>query len=76
MSSVFVIGTGDTKAAELEYVRSVIQSRGVAVTSVDVGTSGHDSVADVTPVCTTWLTSPVTRTTHARLHIPMHLRPG
>ena len=34
------------------------------------------AVADVTPVCTTWFTSPVTLTTHAFLHIPMHLRPG
>lgn len=49
MSSIFVIGTGDTKAAELEYVKSVIESRGVAATFVDVGTSGHDSGADITP---------------------------
>jgi uncharacterized protein (UPF0261 family) len=49
MSSVFVVGTGDTKAVELEYVKSVIEARGVEAIFVDVGTSGHESRGDVTP---------------------------
>lgn len=49
MSSVLVIGTGDTKSAELQYVKGVIEAAGVAAKFVDVGTTGHDSTADVTP---------------------------
>jgi len=49
VSSIFVIGTCDTKLRELEYVKSVIEAAGVAATLVDVGTSEHDSSADVTP---------------------------
>jgi uncharacterized protein (UPF0261 family) len=49
MSSVFVIGTGDTKSGELEYIKSVIEAAGVSATFVDVGTTGHESHADVTP---------------------------
>ncbi len=48
-STVFVVGTGDTKRRELEYIKGVIESAGVAATLVDVGTSGHVSSADVTP---------------------------
>ncbi len=49
MSTVFVVGTGDTKQRELEYVKGLIEAAGVAATFVDVGTSGHGSTADVTP---------------------------
>ena len=49
MSSVFVVGTGDTKLRELEYIKSLIEAAGVAATLVDVGTTGHASTADVTP---------------------------
>ncbi|MDH3704698.1 MAG: Tm-1-like ATP-binding domain-containing protein [Acidimicrobiia bacterium] len=49
MSTVFVVGTGDTKRAELEYVKGVIEASGVGATFVDVGTTGHESSADVTP---------------------------
>ncbi len=49
MSTVFVVGTGDTKQRELEYVKGLIQAAGVAATFIDVGTSGHGSTADVTP---------------------------
>ena len=49
MSSVYVIGTGDTKARELEYIKGVIEAAGVDATFVDVGTTGHESSADVTP---------------------------
>jgi uncharacterized protein (UPF0261 family) len=49
MSSVFVVGTADTKEAELRYVQSVIEARGLATTFVDVGTTPHESTADVSP---------------------------
>jgi uncharacterized protein (UPF0261 family) len=49
MSSVLVVGTGDTKRRELEYIKSVIEAAGVDATFVDVGTGGHESTADVTP---------------------------
>jgi uncharacterized protein (UPF0261 family) len=49
MDTVLVVGTGDTKRRELEYIKSVIEAAGVRVTFVDVGTSRHDSTADVTP---------------------------
>ncbi len=49
MSAVYVVGTGDTKATELEYIKAVIESRGVEAKFIDVGTSGHQSRADVSP---------------------------
>jgi uncharacterized protein (UPF0261 family) len=49
MSAVYVIGTGDTKSDELKYIKSVIEARGVEAVFVDVGTSDHESTADVTP---------------------------
>ena len=49
MSTVYVVGTGDTKSRELEYMAETIRATGVETTIVDVGTTGHDSTADVTP---------------------------
>lgn len=49
MNKVLVVGTGDTKRPELEYIKSVIEAAGVGATLVDVGTSGHESTAVVTP---------------------------
>src|SRR6188768_1657213 len=49
MSAVFVVGTGDTKHAELEYIADVIRAAGTEAVFVDVGTTGHVSTADVTP---------------------------
>ncbi len=49
MSAVYVIGTGDTKSEELKYIKSVIEARGVEAVFVDVGTSNHESTADVIP---------------------------
>ncbi|MGA9277416.1 Tm-1-like ATP-binding domain-containing protein, partial [Ilumatobacter sp.] len=49
MSTVLVVGTGDTKSRELEYIRDLIVAAGVPATFVDVGTTGHQSHADVTP---------------------------
>lgn len=49
MSTVYVVGTGDTKSDELRYIKDVIENSGVAAQFVDVGTSGHESTADVIP---------------------------
>jgi uncharacterized protein (UPF0261 family) len=49
MGPAFVIGTHDTKGAELRHVADLLRAAGVAVTSVDVSTSGAPSTADVTP---------------------------
>ena len=49
MAAVFVVGTGDTKHAELEYITDVIRAAGTEAIFVDVGTTGHESTADVTP---------------------------
>ena len=49
MAAVFVVGTGDTKHAELEYITNVIRAAGTEAIFVDVGTTGHESTADVTP---------------------------
>jgi uncharacterized protein (UPF0261 family) len=49
MGKVFVVGTCDTKARELEYIKRMIEVAGVEAVLVDVGTTGHESSADVTP---------------------------
>jgi uncharacterized protein (UPF0261 family) len=43
-----VVGTLDTKGAELRYVRDRVVAAGVEATLVDISTSGADSHADVT----------------------------
>ncbi|OLL71473.1 Transcriptional regulator [Pseudonocardia sp. Ae168_Ps1] len=40
MGTAYVIGTSDTKAAELGFVAGLVESAGVAVCRVDVSTSG------------------------------------
>jgi uncharacterized protein (UPF0261 family) len=47
MKAVYVVGTLDTKREELAYVRDVIESTGVVAVLVDVGTTEHQSSADV-----------------------------
>src|SRR5207344_3659723 len=42
MKSAFVIGTFDTKAEELLFVRDQIRAQGVPVIAVDVSTTRHD----------------------------------
>ena len=49
MGSVYVVGTGDTKLRELEYVRDLIAACDVDTVLVDVGTTPHDTTADVGP---------------------------
>jgi len=46
---VYVIGTFDTKGAELGYIRDRIVDHGLRVRTVDVSTSGGHSSADVPP---------------------------
>jgi uncharacterized protein (UPF0261 family) len=47
MSSVYVVGTFDTKGDELRYVAGLISSAGAPVVTVDVGTRGEAGDADV-----------------------------
>lgn len=46
MGSVYVVGTFDTKGAELDYVAALIRTAGSTVVTVDLGTTGEDR-ADV-----------------------------
>ncbi|WP_258348050.1 Tm-1-like ATP-binding domain-containing protein [Saccharopolyspora gregorii] len=43
MGRAYVVGTFDTKAAELRYVAGLVADAGVEVITVDVGTSGAES---------------------------------
>ena len=47
MKAVYVVGTLDTKHDELAYVRDVVEATGVVAVLVDVGTTEHQSSADV-----------------------------
>lgn len=47
MNKVHVIGTCDTKAPELCFVRDLIRAAGVETVLVNVGTKGGEEVADV-----------------------------
>lgn len=49
MTNIYVVGTGDTKNLELSYIKEVIEAAGVSALFVDVGTSQHESTADVVP---------------------------
>ncbi|WP_375173874.1 Tm-1-like ATP-binding domain-containing protein [Pseudooceanicola sp.] len=46
-NKVYVVGTFDTKAEELSYVARLVRGAGVAVTTVDVGTTAGPGGADV-----------------------------
>jgi uncharacterized protein (UPF0261 family) len=48
MSKVYVIGTLDTKGAELHYAADRVRAAGAEVVLVDVGTQGQGTGADVT----------------------------
>jgi uncharacterized protein (UPF0261 family) len=45
----YVVGTCDTKGAELAYVRDLIAAAGVPTVLVDLGTRSDGRGADVTP---------------------------
>lgn len=47
MRTVYVVGTADTKQAELDYVAELVRAQGVPAVIVDVGTSGRTTTADV-----------------------------
>jgi uncharacterized protein (UPF0261 family) len=47
MASVWVVGTWDTKAEELAHLAGLLKARGVAVVTVDVGTSGKEPASAV-----------------------------
>jgi uncharacterized protein (UPF0261 family) len=47
VTAVYVVGTLDTKADELLYVRDVIAATGLETVLVDVGTTDHVSTADI-----------------------------
>lgn len=49
MTAVYVVGTGDTKMRELDYLAEIIRAAGVEARTVDVGTSRHVSTADIAP---------------------------
>ena len=44
---VYIIGTMDTKAAELRYAAERVRAAGAEAVLVDVGTTGHTDAADV-----------------------------
>jgi uncharacterized protein (UPF0261 family) len=46
---VLVVGTADSKGDELRYIEGIIRDAGVDVALVDVGTTPHDSNAEITP---------------------------
>ncbi len=46
---IYVVGTFDTKAAELNFIRDRIVEQGLQVRTVDLSTSGKPSSADVPP---------------------------
>lgn len=49
MGKVYVVGTCDTKAAELHYAKRIAAGAGAEALLVDVGTQGTDSEADFGP---------------------------
>ena len=70
MKRAYVAGTFDTKARELAYIAECLKAKGVAVTLVDLSTSGAAvsgadisaaTVATFHPVSYTHLTLPTNR---------------
>jgi uncharacterized protein (UPF0261 family) len=49
MAKAYVVGTADTKGAELRYVRDLIRAAGLPTGLVDLGTKSNGGSADVTP---------------------------
>jgi uncharacterized protein (UPF0261 family) len=49
MAKAYVVGTADTKGAELRYVRDLIRAAGLPTVLVDLGTKSNGGSADVTP---------------------------
>jgi uncharacterized protein (UPF0261 family) len=49
MAKAYVVGTCDTKGAELAYVRDLIAAAGLPTVLVDLGIRSDGRRADVTP---------------------------
>ncbi len=47
--AAFVVGTFDTKARELMFIKSCLEKQGLRVITVDISTSGKTSIASVHP---------------------------
>ncbi|ANM13420.1 MULTISPECIES: Tm-1-like ATP-binding domain-containing protein [unclassified Rhizobium] len=47
MGKVYIVGTCDTKGAELNYAKEVVHRAGTGAVLVDVGTLGEDADADI-----------------------------
>jgi uncharacterized protein (UPF0261 family)/ABC-type branched-subunit amino acid transport system ATPase component len=47
--AILVVGTLDTKGAELRFIRDILQPGGMRTRLVDISTSGRHSAADVAP---------------------------
>lgn len=47
MPSIYIVGTSDTKAAELCYLRDVLRSAGCQTVSIDVGTTSAGCEMDI-----------------------------
>ncbi|MBT4425469.1 MAG: UPF0261 family protein, partial [Rhodospirillaceae bacterium] len=45
MAKAYVVGTCDTKGAELRYIKELIEAAGTKTCLVDFGTSGSDAGA-------------------------------
>jgi len=48
--TALVVGTYDTKGAELRFIRDKLRALGIPTKTVDLSTSGKSSMADVSPV--------------------------
>lgn len=48
-TTAFVVGTFDTKSAELNYIKSVLATSGINAQTVDLSTSDYESSADIKP---------------------------
>lgn len=49
MTTIYVVGTFDTKSAELGYLADTLASAGVSVKTVDLAATGNASTTDVSP---------------------------
>ncbi|MCL4674641.1 MAG: Tm-1-like ATP-binding domain-containing protein [Pararhodobacter sp.] len=49
MTSAFIVGTWDTKGAELEYIRDLVVATGLTAIRVDLSTVGRESAAEIQP---------------------------
>ncbi|RYG86231.1 MAG: UPF0261 family protein, partial [Alphaproteobacteria bacterium] len=49
MKKAYVVGTWDTKGAELDYIAALIGAAGVPTTRVDVSTSGSSAGTEILP---------------------------